>query len=175
MELYGEYQTTLCKALTEIDRDWKKYEGLIVAGTHNPKNYDIEKIIQKIKEARVSGRPTLLVCFGHQLGAIEFARNVLNIKDATSEEFGQGTYVVSRRPNLQVGLHNGESYWNNYEVNIELKHPDHFFSTQSHPEYNSSIDRPHPLLVDFLITCKKHDTISKGKTTSFVERWKSRL
>ena len=155
MEVIGEYTTTLSKALTEIDKNWKKYDGLIVAGTHNPKDYDIEKIIQKIKEARDTGRPALLICFGHQLGAIEYARNVLGIEDATSEEWGEGTYVVRKRQNLKVGLHNGESYWNNFEVVVEVEYPENIFATQAHPEYQSSIDRPHPLLVEFLNACKK--------------------
>lgn len=151
MESYGEYQTTLFKALTEIDRNWKKYDGLIVAGTHNPKDYDILKILLEIKNARETGRPTLLICWGFQLGAIEYARNVLGIKRATSEEWSEkGPYVVKKRQGLKVGLHDGESYWNNYEVVIDWERPENLFATQSHPEYQSSIDRPHPLLIEFL-------------------------
>ena len=151
MEVIGEYTTSLKKALEEIDKNWRSYDGLIIAGTHNPKDYDIEKIIEKIKEAKETKRPTLLICWGFQLGAIEFARNVQGVCDATSEEWGEGTFVVRRRPNLQVGLHNGQSYWNNYEVVNDWEVPKNFFSTQAHPEYQSSIDRPHPLLVEFLI------------------------
>lgn len=161
MEIIGEYITTLEKALTEIDRNWKKYDGLIVAGTHNPKDYNIEEIIQKIKEAKESGRPFLGVCWGYQVCAIEYARNVMGISDATSEEWGQGTFVVRRRPTLQVGLHKGESYWNNYEVVIGCSFPKNFFVTQSHPEYQSSIDNKHPLLVEFLNYAKAY---TKTKT-----------
>ena len=32
--------------------------------------------------------PFLGICFGMQMAVIEFARNKLNIKDATSSEFG---------------------------------------------------------------------------------------
>lgn len=157
MELYGEYQTTLCKALTEIDKNWRKYDGLIVAGTHNPKDYDIEKIIEKIKEARIFGVPFLGICFGHQIAAIEYARNVLNMATATSEEFGEGVFVVKKRiQGLKVGLHEGESYWNNYEVDLpEWKKEESQFTSQAHVEYQSSIDRPHPLLIQFLNYCKK--------------------
>ena len=35
---------------------------------------------------------------------IEYARNVLGIKDATSEEFGQGTFIVKKLPQLKVGI-----------------------------------------------------------------------
>ena len=42
-----------------------------------------------IKYARENKIPFLGICFGMQLCAIEFARNVLNIKDATSTEFDE--------------------------------------------------------------------------------------
>lgn len=150
MEWYGEYQTTLRRALKEIDPNYEKYNALVVAGTHNPKDYDIEKIIEKIKEAKETKRPTLLICWGYQLGAILWARDN-GYPDATSEEWStSGTFVVKKRESLQVGLKNGESYWNNYEVVIDWEIPEYFFATQAHPEYNSSIDNPHPLLTKFL-------------------------
>lgn len=156
MEIIGEYTTSLEKSLTEIDKNWRGYPGLIVAGTHNPKDYDIEKIIDKIRDARTRGLPYYGECWGFQMAAIEFARNRLGIPDATSEEWGQGTYVVKKRRDLQVGLHGGESYWNNYEVVLEgWEKPDNMFTAQYHASYQSSIDRPHPLLIEFLNYAKK--------------------
>lgn len=102
-----------------------------------------------IAKARDEGTPFLGICFGHQLAAIEWARRS-GIKDATSEEWGKGTFVVKKLPRLRVGLFNGESYWHNYEVVIEWEKPAHFFTSQFHPEYQSSKSRPHPLLIDFL-------------------------
>ena len=124
------------KALSEIDEKWESYQGLIVCGTHN--QVAVEYMIDKIRQVRENGVPALLICAGHQLGAIEYARNVLGIKDATSEEFGQGTFVVKKRPELKVGLHEGESWWSNYDVAIEWKVPDHFISVPYHPDYQSS-------------------------------------
>ena len=112
-------------------------------------------LITKIKEARETGKPALLICSGHQLGAIEYARHLLGIKDATSEEFGQGTFVVKKRPQLKVGLHEGESWWSNYEVAIDWKIPPNFVSVPYHPEYESSFDKPHPDLIRFLNLCKR--------------------
>jgi len=110
--------------------------------------------IKKIKEARETGKPFLGLCFGHQLAAIEWAR-ANGTPDATSEEFGEeGTFVVTKLPKLNVGLKDGESYWNNYEVAIDWEKPANFFTTQSHPEYQSSKDNPHPLLKQFIETCK---------------------
>ena len=155
VQILGDFTTSVKRALQEIDPDYMHLPGLVVCGTHNPKLDDIELFLHEIKIARVSGLPALLICFGHQLGMIEYARNVLGIKDATSEEFGTGTLVVKKRADgLKVGLHDGETYWNNYEVVPEYlakwKQSDSCFSTQFHPEYQSSKDDPHPLLVTFL-------------------------
>jgi len=154
MEIYNDFTTSVKRALTEIDKDWETYEGLVVCGTHNQSN--VEEIIEKIRYARENKVPALLICAGHQLGAIEYARNVLKIKDATSEEFGEGTLVVKKRPEgLKVGLHDGESWWSNYEVVIDWKIPAHFVSVPYHPEYESSFGKPHKDLVKFLNLCKR--------------------
>ena len=152
MELLNDFQTSVRKAFNEIDPAWESYDGLVVCGTHNPRN--VEGMIEKIRYARENYRQFLGICFWHQLAAIEYARNVLGIKDATSEEFGKGTFVVKKLPELNVGLKNGESYWNNYEVAIEWEKPEHFTTCQFHPEYQSSKENPHPILVKFLELCK---------------------
>ena len=153
MEILNDFSTSLRKALEEVDTEYEKYDGLVICGTHAP--HDTEMMIEKIREARETKRPALLICFGHQLCAIEYARNVLGIKDATSEEFGRGTFVVKKRPMMKVGLHDGESWWSNYEVDIEFTIPPHFISVPFHPEYESSKDRQHPLLIRFIDLCHK--------------------
>src|SRR3990167_1004682 len=85
MEILNDFSTSVIRALSEIDKDWESYDGLVVCGTHSP--HDVEMMIDKIRQARESRRPFLGICFGHQLAAIEYARNVLGIKDATSQEF----------------------------------------------------------------------------------------
>ena len=153
MEILNNFNTSVIKALSEIDKDWESYDSLVICGTHSP--HDVEMMIDKIREARETGRPFLGICFGHQLAAIEYARNVLGIKDATSEEFGQGTFVVKKLPELNVGLKDGESYWNNYEVDLQgWEKPKNFITVQFHPEYQSSKERPHPILKEFL-KCSK--------------------
>lgn len=151
MEILGDYTTSLVRALEEIDENFMSYDALVIAGSHTPK--DPDAIIERIKEYRESGRPVYGECYGHQLCAIEYARNVLGIKDATSEEWGTGTFVVKKRPSLKVGLHDGESYWNNYEVAIEWGPPENVITAQFHASYQSSITRPHPLLTKFLHLC----------------------
>jgi CTP synthase (UTP-ammonia lyase) len=161
MKIIGEFQTTISKALGEIDLGWRSYDGLIICGTHSPEKFDIDRAMEEIYVARESGKPFLGICFGHQLAAIEYARNVLGIVEATSQEFGnQGKFVVAKLPQLKVGQHDGETYWNNYEVIPEIlsvwKKNDNFITTQAHPEYQSSIDKPHPLLLKFLYHAKNH-------------------
>lgn len=172
MKVLNDFTTSVYKALDEIDPNFFQLDGLIICGTHSP--HDVETLINEIKKARENGTPFLGICFGHQLAAIEYARNVLGIKDATSEEFSkEGTFVVYKLPQLKVGLHDtfglyslymgrpigAQTYWNNYEVlpNFESmwKKADNFITCQFHPEYQSSKDNPHPLLVKFLELCSK--------------------
>lgn len=157
MRVLGDFTTSIDRALSEIDPHWMAYEGLVVGGTHKPQQVDLT--LTAIRDAREQGIPTLLICWGHQMGAIEYARNVLGIEDATSEEWDtKGTFVVKKRDGLKVGLHDGESWWSNYEVAIEWEKPSYFFSTPSHPEYQSSLLQPHNLLVDFITYAKMADT-----------------
>lgn len=176
MEIINDFDTSVRKAFSEIDEDWEVYDGLVVAGTHDPK--DIENTLEKIRLARETNRPFLGICMGLQLMVIEYARNVLGIKDATSEEFGAGTPVVVKMPKLRVGIFNvngrPESHWHNYKVNGEyvrrFKGYQYSFSddvleelffrnmvgVQYHPEYQSSRDKPHPLLFAFLDQCRQY-------------------
>lgn len=120
----NDFYTSIEKSLSEIDDEWERYVGLIIAGTHTPDG--INEKIAKIKDARERHIPYLGICFGMQLMAIEFARNVLGIKDATSEEFGgKGTPVVKKLPELRVGLAqvgwpdgtvSTESHWHNFAI-----------------------------------------------------------
>lgn len=157
MRVLNDFSTSVMRALSEIDPNWRTYHGLIVCGTHSP--HDVEQMIDAIRQARELRMPFLGICFGHQLAAIEYARNVLNIKDATSEEFGKGTFVVKKRPEMKIGLHDGESWWSAFDVDPELFHKwikaRNFITVPFHPEYQSSRDNPHPVLVEFLEICRK--------------------
>ena len=150
MEIYGEFTTSIIKAFSEIDKNYYKYNALVIGGSHNPSNQ--EYLIKKIKEARENGTPFYGECWGYQLAAVEYAINVLGIKDATSEEWGKGTFIVKKRKNgLNVGLRNGESYWNNYEVDLpNWEIPKNFFIAQYHASYQSSFFKPHKLIKDFI-------------------------
>ncbi len=51
----------------------------------------IEGMIETIKYVRENNIPFLGICLGMQMTVVEFARNVLGIKDADSEEFNKAT------------------------------------------------------------------------------------
>lgn len=178
----NDFYTSLEKALDEINLKWRDYKGLIVCGSHMPGRID-EKL-EAIERARVKNVPFLGICFGMQLAAIEYAKNVGNFKDATSEEIGEGTHIITRLPRIRVGIHRvagwwgttDESHWHNYSFNtmfkgtfdyewefsdnediveiMRLKNHKFFVGVQFHPEYQSSKEKPHPLLVQFLNVCK---------------------
>ncbi len=72
-----------------------------VAGIVVPGGFGVRGTNGKIKVAefcRTTGKPYLGLCLGSQIMALEFAQNVLNIADATSEEFDEAgvssNYIV---------------------------------------------------------------------------------
>ncbi|HIP41514.1 MAG TPA: CTP synthase [Campylobacterales bacterium] len=89
---------------TEVEIKWvdsekvenngaKKYlidcDAILVAGGFGERG--IEGKIETIQYAREHNIPFLGICLGMQLAMIEFARNVLGIKEATSVEFDKDT------------------------------------------------------------------------------------
>ena len=66
-----------------------KFNGIIVPGGFG--NRGIEGKIQTVRYARENGIPFLGICLGMQMAVIEFARDVLNLKDADSLEFNEKT------------------------------------------------------------------------------------
>lgn len=65
------------------------YDGILVPGGFGERG--IEGKILAIKFARENNISFLGICLGMQLMAIEFARNVLDLKDANSTEFNETT------------------------------------------------------------------------------------
>ncbi len=68
--------------------EWEKLKsvaGVVVPGGFG--NRGIEGKIQVANYCRTNNKPYLGLCLGSQIMAIEYARNALGLKDATSEEF----------------------------------------------------------------------------------------
>ena len=66
-----------------------KYDGIVVPGGFG--NRGIEGKIETIRYARENKIPLLGICLGMQMAVVEFARNVLGLKDANSAEFDEKT------------------------------------------------------------------------------------
>lgn len=71
----------------------EKVDGILVPGGFGSRG--TEGKIKAIEYARTQKKPFFGICLGLQLSIIEFARNVVGIKDATSMEFSEkGDFVV---------------------------------------------------------------------------------
>ena len=73
---------TVSQKLDDID-------GIIVPGGFGERG--IEGMIQTIKYARENKIPFLGICLGMQMSVVEYARNILGLKDANSSEFSKTT------------------------------------------------------------------------------------
>lgn len=70
--------------LAENKQSLKGYSGIIVPQGWGKRG--VEGKLKAIKYARTNKIPYLGLCFGMQMAVIEFARNVLHLKDASSQE-----------------------------------------------------------------------------------------
>ena len=184
----------------------KPYQGIVIAPGFG--NRGIDGKLAAIRYARENNIPCLGICLGMQCMVIEFARNVLGIRDADSSEFNNATpnnvidmmeeqkTLVNKGASMRLGAypcdlkegshvkdiygkdtiyerHRHRYEFNNkYKTNFENagmrcvgintkadlveiieyeKHP-WFVGVQFHPEYSSTVLRPHPLFLDFVKT-----------------------
>ncbi len=77
---------------TKIKDKLKNVSGILIPGGFGKRG--TEGKIAAINYARKNDIPFLGICFGMQMAVIEFARNKLNIKNATSSEFGSSKASV---------------------------------------------------------------------------------
>jgi len=75
-----------------IKNKLKDVSGVLIPGGFGKRG--TEGKIAAITYARNNKIPFLGICFGMQMAVIEFARNILNIKNATSSEFGSSKASV---------------------------------------------------------------------------------
>ena len=71
---------------------FKDINGIIVPGGFGKRGS--EGKIKSIQFARENNIPFLGICFGMQMAVLEFARNILNFKDASSSEFGETNFPL---------------------------------------------------------------------------------
>ena len=79
--------------ISEIRSKLKDISGILIPGGFGKRG--TEGKIEAIKFARNNKIPFLGICYGMQMAIIEFARNKLNLKNATSSEFDKkGTHII---------------------------------------------------------------------------------
>ena len=72
-----------------VQEELKGFDGIVVPGGFGDRG--IQGMIETIKYVRENKIPFLGICLGMQMTVVEYARNVLGIQDADSEEFNQET------------------------------------------------------------------------------------
>ena len=79
--------------ISEIRSKLRNISGILIPGGFGKRGTDGK--IEAIRYARINKIPFLGICYGMQMAIIEFARNKLNIKKATSSEFDKnGIHVI---------------------------------------------------------------------------------
>jgi len=96
-----EYESNTTK-VTEL----KNFNAIIVPGGFGGRG--VEGIITAIRFARENKIPYLGLCYGMQLATIEFARNVLGLKDANTEEINPKSenLIIRTSPNQVENVKN---------------------------------------------------------------------
>ena len=190
-----------------VENELSRLDGILVAPGFGERG--IEGKIISIKYSRENNLPFLGICLGMQMAVIEFARNILNLKNANSSEMDSSTKhpiinlmddqveIEDKGGTMRLGSWDCKIYKNTlahkiykkdiiserhrhrYELNfdymnklsekgmvfsgsnpktglveiIEIPNHDWFVGVQFHPEYQSTVERPHPIFVSFVKAC----------------------
>ena len=72
-----------------VKEELKEMDGIVIPGGFGDRG--IDGMIETVKYVRENHVPFLGICLGMQMAVVEFARDVLGIEDADSEEFNKET------------------------------------------------------------------------------------
>ena len=88
-EVETEIELVDCEKITKdtAENILKDFQAIIVPGGFG--NRGVEGKIETIRYARENKIPFLGICLGMQMAVVEYARNVLGLKDANSQEFDE--------------------------------------------------------------------------------------
>lgn len=85
-----------------VESDLEILDGILIPGGFGIRG--TEGKVQAAKYARESGKPFLGICYGFQIGIIEYCRNVLGITNANTEEIsGDESDIIINMPDLDKG------------------------------------------------------------------------
>ena len=187
-----------------FEKKLKGVNGILVAPGFGDRGIDSK--IKAVQYARENNIPFLGICLGMQMSVIEFAKNVLGLKDAFSTEMKKDALnpvinlmesqenVTNKGGTMRLGAWDcklsknskvykaykseniSERHRHRFEFNneylpqieeaglkatginqktglvevVELENHPWFVGVQYHPEYKSTVLKPHPLFVDFI-------------------------
>ena len=193
--------------INNVEKELSKLDGILVAPGFGERG--IEGKISSIKYARENNLPFLGICLGMQMAVIEFARNVVSLKNANSTEMDASSKhpvislmddqveIQEKGGTMRLGSWKckiikdslayriykkeiiSERHRHRYELNfdymdqldnsgmvfsglnpktglveiIEIPNHDWFVGVQFHPEYQSTVENPHPIFVSFVKAC----------------------
>ena len=193
--------------INNVEKELSKLDGILVAPGFGERG--IEGKISSIKYARENNLPFLGICLGMQMAVIEFARNVVGLKNANSTEMDASSKhpvislmddqveIQEKGGTMRLGSWKckiikdslayriykketiSERHRHRYELNfdymdqldnsgmvfsglnpktglveiIEIPNHDWFVGVQFHPEYQSTVENPHPIFVSFVKAC----------------------
>lgn len=91
-------------------QDLGSVDGIVIPGGFGSRG--IEGLIKVVEYARVNKKPLLGLCYGLHMMSIEFARNVLGLKDANTQEIDKDTphpviHIMPEQEKLLVGREYG--------------------------------------------------------------------
>ena len=198
-----------------ISNQFKECSGIIVAPGFGGRG--IQGKLNAIKYARINNIPFFGICLGMQMAVVEFARNVLKLKDADSTEMNSSTKnpvidlmksqkkILDKGGTMRLGEYKCcvmkgsksfiaygkknilERHRHRYEFNndfseliekngmkfvglnpksnlveiVEIENHPWFVGVQFHPEYKSTVIKPHPLFVHFVQASIKNNKNGK--------------
>lgn len=118
---HGAWENDVAAEMTWVDAEnfeknpeklnsLKEFDGVVVPGGFGSRGTD--GIISAIQFARENKIPYLGLCYGMQLATVEFARNVVGLKDANSTEINPKTknpviHIMSEQEKLLEGKNYG--------------------------------------------------------------------
>ncbi len=101
-------------------KDLKKYDGIIVPGGFGTRG--VEGKLKVVKFARENKIPYFGLCYGMQMMVIEYARNVLGLKDANTKEVNPNSKNIvidvmeSQKEHLKNNSYGGSMRLGGYEA-----------------------------------------------------------
>ena len=130
---YINYQD-LANGDIESYNSLRSVDGILIPGGFG--NNNVGTKIMVAQYARTNNIPCLGICLGFQIMVIEYSRNVLDLKDATSEEFGEisNNLVIRRHPQIVCKNTNNDIFLGEYSVKFSGVLAEKIYKSEAHSE-----------------------------------------